>query len=164
MKLKIIQKGFENYTGQMGMILFKDGVSVDDVKERDALRLSACMACRWVNDEPITITKVEIEPSAPIGRSAYLVETDGMPKPVAGNDGRTIYVEDDLTDAPIKVTRFYSRLELEEIADTKGIKGIREIAAPLGIRGTSINALIDDILNVAGKKTEMPEGVEVVGE
>ena len=33
MKLKIIQKGFENYTGQMGMILFKDGVSVDDVKE-----------------------------------------------------------------------------------------------------------------------------------
>lgn len=164
MKLKITQKGFENYTGQMGMILFKNGVSVYDVKERDALRLSACFGCKWENDSAITVTKLEEEPRAPIGRQTYIVESDGAPEKVAGNDGRTIYVDVGFENEPIKVTRRFTLQELEAIADKKGIKGIREVAAPLGIRGTSINAMIEDILAVAGQKEDLPEGVEVVGE
>jgi len=31
MKLKIVQAGYENFTGEMGHIEFKDGVSVLDV-------------------------------------------------------------------------------------------------------------------------------------
>lgn len=164
MKLKITQKGFEHYSGQMGMILFKDGISVYDVTERQALRLSALFGCTWATDEPIKITKQEIEPSAPIGRVTHLCATDGCPEEVRGNDGRTIYVQPDLTDAPIKITKRYTIAELEAIADTKGIKGLRDIAAPMGIRGTSINGLIDEIMKIAGVREDMPEGVEIVGE
>lgn len=40
----------------------------------------------------------------------------------------------------------YTREELEKIADEKGIKGLREIADPLGLKSNSIVPLIDSIL------------------
>ena len=162
MKLKITQKGFENYTGQMGMVLFKDGLSVNDVPERVALRLAALFLCEWESNEPITITCNAAEMRAPIGRQTFLAKTDGKPEKVAGNDGRTIYIEPDLANAPIKITKRYTLAELEAIADKDGIKGLRDVGSPLGVRGTSINGLIEEILRVAGKEEEMPEGVEVV--
>ena len=164
MKLRITQKGFENYSGQMGMILFKDGLSVYDVSERDANRLSALFNVTWETGEYVKITKVEVEPSAPVGRETYLAPSDGKPEVVAGNDGSVVYVESTIadSDAPVKVTKRYSIEELEAIADKEGIVGVRKVAAPLGIRGTSINGLIEQILSVAGKETKLPEGVEVV--
>lgn len=164
MKLKITQKGFENYSGQMGAILFKDGVSVYDVNENAAYRLSALFGVEWDTGESVKITRNAAVMSAPIGRETFLVATDGKPEEVRGNDGRTTYVDSDLTDAPIKVTRRYSIAELEAIADEHGIKGLRDIAGPLGIKGTSINALIDEIMQIAGKEEKLPEGVEIVGE
>lgn len=164
MKLKITQKGFENYSGQMGAILFKDGVSVYDVNESAAYRLSALFGVEWDTGESVKITRNAAVMSAPIGRETFLVATDGKPEEVRGNDGRTTYVDSDLTDAPIKVTRRYSIAELEAIADEHGIKGLRDIAGPLGIKGTSINALIDEIMQIAGKEEKLPEGVEIVGE
>lgn len=164
MKLRITQRGFETYTGQMGMILFKDGLSVYDVAERDALRLSALFGCEWETGSAVTITKVEVEPSAPVGRETFLAPTDGMPARVGGHDGETKYVDVDFTgeDIPVRVTRRYSRVELEEIADTHGMSGLREIAGPMGIRSTSIVDIIEKILSVAGKDEKLPEGVEIV--
>lgn len=57
MKLKITQKGFENYSGQMGAILFKDGVSVYDVNENAAYRLSALFGVEWDTGESVKITR-----------------------------------------------------------------------------------------------------------
>lgn len=162
MKLKITQKGFENYSGQMGAILFKDGISVYDVNENAAYRLSALFGVEWDTGEAVKITRNAATMSAPIGRETFIVATDGKPEEVRGNDGRTTYVKTDLSDAPIKITRRYTVAELEAIADKQGIKGLREIAGPMGIKGTSINALIEDIMKVAGKEEQLPEGVEVV--
>ena len=80
MKLKITQKGFENYTGQMGMVLFKDGLSVNDVPERVALRLAALFRCEWESNEPITITCNAAEMRAPIGRETFLAKQTANPK------------------------------------------------------------------------------------
>lgn len=162
MKLKITQKGFEKYTGQMGMILFKDGVSVRDVTERDALRLSALFGCTWDDDSSVEVTKQEEEPTAPIGRDTYRAELTEDRERVGGNDGDVQYIDDDTSDIPVKVTRYYTLTELEKIADDQGIKGLRDIAKPLGVKGTSINALIEAIMEVAGKPTEVKEGTEVV--
>lgn len=162
MKLKITQKGFENYSGQMGMILFKDGISVYDVNERDALRLSANFRCVWDTGASVQITKWEQEPSAPVGRATYRAEVREEREIVGGNDGDTQYVEDNSSDIPVKVTRLYTLEELEKIADDKGLKGLRDIAKPLGIKGTSINGLIQAILEVAGKPVEAKEGTEIV--
>ena len=81
---------------------------------------------------------------------------------VGGNDGDTQYVDDNSSDIPAKVTRFYTLEELEKIADNKGLKGLREVAKPLGIKGTSINGLIEAIMEVAGKPVEVKEGTEIV--
>lgn len=164
MKLRITQKGFENYSGQMGMILFKDGVSVYDVKERDALRLSALFNVTWETGEYVKVTKVEVEPTAPVGRETYLAPTDGKPEEVGGNDGSVQYVESTIVDSevPVKIVKRYTLDELEAIADQEGINGLRKIAGPMGIRGTSINGLIEQIMSVAGEEKAMPEGVEVV--
>lgn len=162
MKLKITQKGFENYSGQMGMILFKDGLSVYDVSERDALRLSAMFGCVWDTGASVKITQWVQEPSAPVGRSTYRAEVREEREIVGGNDGDTQYVEDNSSDIPVKVTRYYTLEELEKIADDKGLKGLREVAKPLGIKGTSINGLIQDILAVAGRAVEAEEGTEIV--
>ena len=162
MKLKITQPGFENYSGQMGMILFKDGISVYDVNERDALRLSALFGCKWATGASVTITKWEQEPSAPIGRATYRAEAVEDREIVGGNDGDTQYVDNNSSDIPVKVTRYYTLEELEKIADNKGLKGLREVAKPLGIKGTSINGLIEAIMEVAGKPVEVKEGTEIV--
>ena len=164
MKLKITQKGFENYTGQMGMVLFQNGISVKDVDERAALRLAAGISMTWEDGSQVKYTVKKVEPTAPIGRETHLVATDGLPEEVRGNDGKTIYVEPEIDRSLLKITRRYTREELEDIADQSGLKGIREIAGPLGIKGTSINALIDKVMEIAGKREELPEGVEVVGD
>ena len=67
-----------------------------------------------------------------------------------------------MTNAPIKITKRYTLAELEAIADKDGIKGLRDVGSPLGVRGTSINGLIEEILRVAGKEEELPESVEIV--
>lgn len=164
MKLRITQPGFESYSGQMGMILFENGISVYDVQERDALRLSALFGCEWEDKSNVTITRVEVEPSAPVGRETFIAQTDGKPERVGGNDGETVFYEQTVADGdiPVKVTNRYTRAQLERIADKNGIAGIRDVAGPLGIRGTSINGLIEEILAVAGENEKLPEGVEVV--
>lgn len=162
MKLKIVQPGFETYSGQMGMILFKDGLSVCDVSERDALRLCALFRCVWEDDSEVKFTKLEKEPEAPIGRDTFRAPISEEPVRVGGDDGHTTYVDVANENIPPKVTRYYTLVELESIADNQGIKGLRAVAAPLGIRGTSINSLIEEIMKVAGKHVDAPEGVEIV--
>lgn len=46
----------------------------------------------------------------------------------------------------------YTNAELEAIADSKGISGLREIAEPHGVKSTSIKGLIDSILAAGIKK------------
>lgn len=52
----------------------------------------------------------------------------------------------EITEATSTTPTNFTREELEKIADEKGIKGIREIADPLGLKSNSIVPLIDAIL------------------
>lgn len=162
MKLRIIQKGFENYTGPMGMTLFKNGESVEDVSEREALRLSSCMRFEWIDGTQVKVTSWTAEPSAPVGRQTFAVKSDGKPEKVAGNDGKEKFMETKVSKELIQITRRWTLAELEDIADRKGIAGLREIAGKLGIKGTSINKLINSIMEVAGQEEKVPEGTEIV--
>lgn len=164
MKVRIIQKDFENYTGPLAADTFVDGLSVDDVPERVALRYCALMDCVWEDGSPIVFTKLEEEPTAPVGRDTYLPEAEGKREVVGGHDGDPLYIEPlvSQSEVPPKVTQRYTIGQLETIADKQGINGLRAIAKPLGIRGTSINTLISEIMKVAGKEIELPPEVEVV--
>ena len=135
MKLRLTQAGFESYTGQMGVVMFENGLSVGDVLPIDAIRISAAIGADWEDGSAANVGEMylnnmhapafvgggQTEDSAPVEQAA--------PAPVAPTNGTT-----------------YTRDELAKIADTDGIGGLRAIADPIGIKGTSIVGLIDAIL------------------
>lgn len=155
MKIRLKQKGFENYTGQMGAILFKDGVSVRDVSEFDKRRLAGVMYIVDENGVQVSTRQDASDAVAVVGRDTK--EQAPIVERVGGDDSEMpvfTHPEKKATKAePKKVETSvrYTKAELEAIADEKGINGLREIASPLGIKATSIRKLIEEIHAVAGK-------------
>lgn len=142
MKLKLVEPGYENMTGLFGVVEFKDGVSVGDVSERDAVRISASVRTVWEDGTQAN----------PAARLLEMADT-GAPQQeqlARGNDDaapeQTATVEQSET---AQTGPAYSVEELEALADEKGIKGIRAIADPLGIKGTSVADLIRKIVDHA---------------
>ncbi len=130
MKLRLTQPGFENYTAQMGVTFFEEGLSTADVLPMDATRMAAVMQCEWEDGSPANVGQI------------YL---DNMHTP-AGVD---VVVERE-TPAVISAPSVkYTEQELGDIADKEGIAGLRAIADAFGIKGNSINGLIASILTVA---------------
>ena len=145
MKVRLTQPGFENYTGQMGVIFFVDGLSTDDVSSMDARRLSAVMSCEAEDGSNISLTQDLIDKNND--------EAPVVPELQRGNDTvpemeqgvALIEEEGDEVESP-EGPKVYTQAELEAIADAEGIKGIRAIAEPLGIKNNSIAGLINELV------------------
>lgn len=150
MIIKIVEPGYENFTGEMGVMMFKDAVSVDHVSRADATLLAASIrvidfetgkhipdAGEDVNDRHIHVAPVTFPTLAEI-RAAERAAQDGSAP------AQPVKV---VTEKPKKI---YSAEELAKIADTSGIGGLRELADPMGIKGTSIGKIINDILRAQG--------------
>lgn len=131
MKVKITQGGWQTFCGHLGQVLFENGVSVEDISKGDAAFLAGILQIEEVGTghNPSISQKILDE----YGNSAK-VETQVQveTKPVENSDVA------------------YTKESLEQIADTKGIKGLREIGDELGVKGQSITELIEKIL--AAKK------------
>lgn len=50
----------------------------------------------------------------------------------------------------------HTREQLEAVAESEGIKGLRRLAAPLGVKGTAIDGLIEGILTAQDQEAESP--------
>jgi hypothetical protein len=158
-KLRLVQKGFEGYNGQMGVIFFENGLSTNDVRPLDAIRMSAVMQCEWENGQ-----------SASIAQS--LLDNANTPAPMFTSDGQgtdadneraavekvelaravTQGIASQATGADHPATSGYSKDQLAAIADAEGIAGLRKVADPLGVKGNSINGLIDAILKTSNSE------------
>lgn len=125
MKIKIIEAGYEGFTGQLGVYEFEDGVTVDDIGRGDAAALGAMLS---VVDAETGMNPSETQRMITMANVPVPVETSGIVAQIATTST-------DLT-----------RADLEDIADTSGIKGIREIAEVLSLKGNAISELIDKIL------------------
>lgn len=159
MKIKLTQPGFETYNGQMGVTFFEEGLSVSDVLVQDAIRMSAVMLCEWEDGTSPNIAQ-------------SLIDNSDTPAPtfVSGEDGQHELNDDEikaaqevqaaLIQAGAPVGPSYTFEQLAEIADAKGIQGLREISDPLGIKSNSIKNLIDAIVKV----TAPAPAVEVLTE
>lgn len=130
MKLKIVEKGMETYSGYFGQIEFKDGVSVRDVTIVESNLVSALVRINWVEDGK-DVGRAEIT-SVAFDKVAE-VAPDRSAKPVEAEPEKA---------KPMK----YSREDLEAIADSKGLSGLREIGSQYGVKSTSITKLIEAIL------------------
>lgn len=133
MKVRIIEPGWAGYTGPVAGIHFEDGVSVE-IDGRQAFQIASILRAEGTEDEDIVAAANE--------QMARVVEAVSQDCEV----GVDVPKVDGVEQAPVVPAGFYSREDLERIADASGISGIREIADPLGVKGTSIVKLIDGIL------------------
>lgn len=144
-KLKIIEKGFENYNGKLGDVDFVDGVSEYHVSHADARRLSSIMAMidadsganpsitqDMVNERSLTVSEMELARS-------NSMRADG--KPNEPEPPKPTRVKDNLDYS-------YTQTQLEKLADAEGIKGLRAFAEKYDVRGASIQTIIESLIAV----------------
>lgn len=143
-KIRIVQPGWESYSGPYGHIEFKDGVSVDPVDWLQADRIAA------------DLQVVDAADGEQIGAQVRLIETKCIPLDALD---RLMTAEDEPPPAPVPVApapsapeKVWSVEALHDIADKEGIKGLREIGNALGAKGRAIPELIEDILKVQDEK------------
>jgi hypothetical protein len=147
MKLRLTQPGYESYTGQMGTVFFEEGLSTKDVKPIDAVRMAAQFLCEWEDGSTASVAQSILDHAhsntgtidAPINADQALAEQGNQAKALTAAAAATgtkgaVYTED----------------ELAIIADEQGIKGLRAIADPLGIKGNAIADLMRAILAKQG--------------
>lgn len=139
MKLRLTQAGFENYTGQMGVVMFKDGLSEGDVLPIDGIRISAAIGADWEDGSAANVGDM------------YLNNMDSPAFVGSGSREEPAIVEPQAKTAQAPTDGVtYSKDDLAKIADAEGIAGLRAIADPLGVKGTSIVGLIEAILKQQG--------------
>lgn len=134
-RLKIVEAGWAGYNGTFGNVEFLDGVSVHPVPWLEQQRLGGII--RMESAE-------ESEDAAQVGPAAELVRARGMSADEDRAKGNDTVV---IIDGEAKLTgAYFTRDELEKVADDKGITGLRTIAVTVGAKGRSINELINEIL------------------
>lgn len=143
MKLKIIEAGWVNFTGNMGGVDFVDSVSVGEVSERQAFVIANLISVETLEG---------VNPSSSQQALAALT----VPMEVVENIVAPVVLKTEVkveskaeAKAEVEAVK-YSRAQLEAIADAKGVEGVREIAKPMGLYAKSINGLIDQIINKQG--------------
>jgi hypothetical protein len=146
MKLRITQSGFQTYNGQMGLAVFENGLSVDEVPEQVARRLSGVIQCEWEDGTNPSVTQAELTRDTP-APNVYTTFAD-VPQEVKPKLAVTPESKAAAPAVVVDVTpgNVYTQEELEAIADAKGIAGLREIAEPVGIKSNSISGLIKEMI------------------
>jgi hypothetical protein len=122
MKIKMVQPGYEQFTGNFGGVEFVDGVSVADVAPMIATRIA-------------NVVRVENAEDG-VNPSASQTALDSYSTPMALRP----------QDVPAAKPQKYTEADLEAIAGKEGIKGLRKISDPLGVKSNGIAELIGLIL------------------
>jgi hypothetical protein len=151
--LKIVSKGWAGYNGQLNIITFKDGVSTEPVPPLIADRIAACVTVVACNEDGS-----EGETEALVGIQHRLVTETASRAPIAKPLPRMSDADREL-EKKVEAARaleqptdkLFTRLDLEQVADKSGIKGLREIASGWQIKARSIPDLINEILAAQGK-------------
>ena len=141
MKIRIDEVGYEHFTGQLGLVQFVDGISVNEVSVGELNRMSAI------------IRIVNADTDKELGAISEYAETSKVEFKVEGAEEVVAKFVEPNEDIPS--TTVYTKEQLEALADKEGITGLREIADAMNIKGTSITGLINGILgssNNAPKK------------
>lgn len=149
MKIKITEPGWGGYTGTFGSTEFHNGVSVHEVGQQEAQRLAAAIAIVTVSDDG--------EGKSPSAAQRII---DAHIMPLGDATPMASPVEAQGPEAKPMAAVVWTRAELEEIADKQGVRGLRQVAAPLGIKSNSIADLIDKVLAANPPATSEAQAVE----
>jgi hypothetical protein len=138
MKIKIDEVGYDSFSGRLGVVEFKNGVSVTDVSVMELNRLSSLVRIvdSVTGKQVGVLTEYEQASQAEFKEDAKLADK---------SEAAFVGVDEKIPQTV--VVEKYTKEELEAIADSEGISGLRALAEPLGIKDTSIKGLIASILN-----------------
>lgn len=162
-RIKITQAGWAGFTGEIGITQFKDGISVDHVGRREIVVIGA------------SLSLIEVDDDGDEGENPALQHrmlSDGsmsMPaeilKPLArATDEAPAAPRAAKAIDPTAIT-FHTKDELEKLAETKGLNGLRAIMDPLNVKAVSINKAIQVILKAELKlKAELEHAGHLVRE
>lgn len=152
-KIKIVQLGWETYTGSLGYVEFVDGVSTRAVSEREQDFLAAVVSVEAVDGSQVGIQ------NRLIGGATQPAEI----VPALSTQSDTAKVTETAALVPHKVEvviPHYTSEQLESIAEAEGIAGLRAISTPRGIKGRSIVELIGEIMAEQGERERAAAPVE----
>lgn len=135
-KVKLLESTFKGYTGLLCGVQFEDGVSVAELPYVDQQRICASMRAETVDGRNVSASGAYSE--------RYAVNAENIQEHVA--EPVTNLVRG-TADSGIQI---YTREELEAVADSEGIAGLRLIGGTLGVKAKGIVEMIDGILKAQG--------------
>lgn len=150
--IKITQAGWAGFTGEIGQTLFEDGVSVEPVNRRVIAIIGASLSIVEVDEDGVEGVNPALQHQMLTDGSMTMKAEVIAPLARATEDA----VEQSSGAADPAQVVFHTKAELEEIAEKKGIHGLRAIMEPLNVKAASINKAIQVILTEELKlKTRM---------
>lgn len=145
MNIKIVQAGFETYTGDIFKYAFVGGVSVTDIPQIDIDRLSTAFQ----------IVEIVDGEDVPAGIASRMVTNASLRAEVVKPLQRQ--TEEEFAQESLAKTietlrkmvapKIYTFEELSSIADTDGINGIRSIGDALNVKDRTITVLMHKIVD-----------------
>lgn len=143
-KVFIKQPGYEAFNGKLQAYEFVNGVSVEELPIRRALKIGATMFA--VDENGVQISPTTYRREGAGSTPAPMLNSGGAPEPQASTSEPQKESEPAQSSPPTVPERAYAREELEALADKNGIHGLREIAEPLNVKGRAVQELIERIL------------------
>jgi len=143
-KLKIIAKGFESYTGPLGVYDFVDGVSLIEIPRAERDRISCSMLCVEIDADGVespagaphrmaTMRDVQIDHIEPLQR---MTEAEKRAEIMGA-----INEADSSKDRTVR-----TRTELEEILSGPGVDALRAVGQLWNVKARGAVELIERIL------------------
>jgi len=159
MKIRIVEKGWAGFTGELGRSVFVDGISVDHVAPADIERIGSSVRIEEVQENIAVGEGTQLGPANQDLQAQNLraeVAKTRAPRTPQIKDGNEPGAEPEkpFVQVPVDSAKIWSFEELEQLADARGIAGIREIATTLNLKGNSISKLIGAVMKAQG--TPMP--------
>lgn len=140
--LKITEPGWATFDGFLSGVEFVQGVSKEDISPSIAARIAGTMRCEMVD--------TGLNPSFTQQLVDRLNECAPVAEPMERASEVSVVVLEQTEPVEENKVEKHTKESLEAIADEKGIKGLREIADPLGIKAQSISELIAKIVESQG--------------
>lgn len=167
-RLRIDKKGYSTFTGQMGDVAFVNGESVESVSESEARRLGSFIAMVAIEtdkqvgygQEMVDIkSKTAAEVSEPLKMSRKKPEDkkdrpkltlkEAKAKRDKEKAAKAAKAEQErLAKEKTNTELTYTEDSLSELADTKGINGLRDFAKDYDVYGRSIVEIIGKLMQL----------------
>lgn len=146
MQIKLTEKGFERYTGELGGVKFENGISEEGINQNQADNIAAAMRVEVIGEGVAGAQRLVVEKA----RQADVIEA--RKRGQEGDKPKQAQVAQIQPPATI-----YSEEDLAKIADAKGISGLREIGEKLGVKGRAVKELMADILKAQAAAAPVKE-------